>query len=319
MGCLAHYLSLSLHISAIQVIPGAGLSARTTTDNPELVRSFSPPAAQSWRCISRDAQRDALATFPSADHIQNVPADVQSAWRLSSGLPLAMLRSCFIWRRSRSSEVSFLRSTRRAANIRSFCSRNLVLMTRVYTTYVRPILEYCSYIWSPYTLYEIDDIERVQSYFTRRLLPNIHPYNSRLAKLKIDSLEERRIKIDLGMYFKILNNMIDLDSKTFFKIAPVSCVTRGHNFKLLKIGKGNNDKELYAFYNRQIDCWNSLPSLLVESPSFSSFNSRLKEVDLSRHCSGRVLASMWPSSPSPTPFLIMSLVNAWFKCFFVIR
>ena len=27
---------------------------------------------------------------------------------------------------------------------RAFCSRNLVRMTRIYTTYVRPILEYCS-------------------------------------------------------------------------------------------------------------------------------------------------------------------------------
>ena len=175
---------------------------------------------------------------------------------------------------------------------RAFCSRNLVLMTRVYTTYVRPILEYCSYIWSPYTLYEIDAIERVQSYFTRRLLPSIHPYNNRLARLKIDSLEERRIKIDLCMYFKILNKMIDLDSNKFFKIAPDTCVTRGHSFKLLKISNCNNDKELYAFHNRQINCWNSLPSFVVESPSFSSFKSRMKKVDLSRHCSGRVLASM---------------------------
>ena len=187
-------------------------------------------------------------------------------------------------------------------------------MTRVYTTYVRPILEYCSYIWSPYTLYEIDAIERVQSYFTKRLLPSIHPYNNRLAKLKIDSLEERRIKIDLCMYFKILNKMIDLDSNKFFKIAPDTCVTRGHSFKLLKISICNNDKELYAFHNRQINCWNSLPSFFVESPSFSSFKSRLKKVDLSRHCSGRVLASMWPSSPSPTPFVFLSLMNAWFEC-----
>ena len=66
----------------------------------------------------------------------------------------------------------------------------------------------------PTTLYEIDAIKRVQSYSTRRLLPSTHPYNNRLAKLKIDSLEERRIKIDLCMYFKILNKMVDLDINT---------------------------------------------------------------------------------------------------------
>ena len=36
---------------------------------------------------------------------------------------------------------------------------------------------------------------------------------------------------------KILNNMIDLDSNKFFKIAPV--VTRGLSFKLLKISECN--------------------------------------------------------------------------------
>ena len=94
------------------------------------------------------------------------------------------------------------------------------------------------------------------------------------------------------MYFKILNKMIDLDISKFLKIAPDTCVTRGHKFKLLKVSKCNNDKELYAFHNRQIDCWNSLPSSVVESPSFLSFKSRLKKIDLSRHCSGRVLVSM---------------------------
>ena len=86
--------------------------------------------------------------------------------------------------------------------------------------------------------------------------------------------------------------MIDLDSNKFLKIAPDTCVTRGCSFKLLKINNCNNDKELYAFHNRQINCWNSLPSFVVESPSFSSFKSRLKKVDLSRHCNGRILVFM---------------------------
>ena len=54
--------------------------------------------------------------FQKADHIQTVPADVQIAPRSGSGLPGATLHSGFIRRRSSSSEASFLRSTRRAAN-----------------------------------------------------------------------------------------------------------------------------------------------------------------------------------------------------------
>ena len=94
-----------------------GISARTITESPELVCSSSPPAARSCKCINPDAQRAALATFPTADHIQTVPVDVQSASRSGSGLPGATLRSGLIRRGPSSSEVSFLWSTRRAANI----------------------------------------------------------------------------------------------------------------------------------------------------------------------------------------------------------
>ena len=75
----------------------AGLSARTITDSPELVCSSSPPAARSGKCINPDAQRSlhraALAMFPTADHIQTVPADFQSAPRWS-GSAVYLVRRC---------------------------------------------------------------------------------------------------------------------------------------------------------------------------------------------------------------------------------
>ena len=53
---------------------------------------------------------------------------------------------------------------------RSFVSQNVSILTRAFLTYVRPILEYCTSIWSPHQSYLIDKIERVQRYFTRRVL-----------------------------------------------------------------------------------------------------------------------------------------------------
>ena len=52
---------------------------------------------------------------------------------------------------------------------RAFCSRNLVLMTRVYTTYVRPLLSigilllHMVTLYNIYALYEIDSIEMVHT------------------------------------------------------------------------------------------------------------------------------------------------------------
>jgi len=44
------------------------------------------------------------------------------------------------------------------------------ILTNAFVTYVRPILEYASFIWSPYHLGEIAKLESVQRRFTKRLV-----------------------------------------------------------------------------------------------------------------------------------------------------
>ena len=53
--------------------------------------------------------------------------------------------------------------------IRCFVSRNTDLLVRAFTTYVRPLLEYNSVVWSPYLKCDIELIENVQRRFTKRL------------------------------------------------------------------------------------------------------------------------------------------------------
>jgi hypothetical protein len=45
---------------------------------------------------------------------------------------------------------------------RGFVSRNLLLLKQAYITYIRPLLEYASNVWSPYLLTHINALERVQ-------------------------------------------------------------------------------------------------------------------------------------------------------------
>jgi len=42
-------------------------------------------------------------------------------------------------------------------------------LLKAYCTFVRPVLEYASVVWSPYNKREISKIEDVQRYFTKRL------------------------------------------------------------------------------------------------------------------------------------------------------
>ncbi len=52
----------------------------------------------------------------------------------------------------------------------------------------------------------IDRIESVQRYFTRRVIgPGNLSYEDRLDILNLESLESRRIKLDLMLFFKVCN------------------------------------------------------------------------------------------------------------------
>jgi len=46
--------------------------------------------------------------------------------------------------------------------LRTFESRDIDLLVRAYLVYVRPIVEYNSVVWSPYTTKDTEAIERVQ-------------------------------------------------------------------------------------------------------------------------------------------------------------
>ena len=169
---------------------------------------------------------------------------------------------------------------------RSFVSGNISILTRAFITYVRPLVEYCSYIWSPYQIQYIDKIERIQRYFTRRALKwGVHSYEDRLLIMNLESLEIRRIKYDLKLCFKILNGLCDLAPAQFFTFAPVSSVTRGHNRKLIKPICHTNS-QLNFFTSRVVNVWNSLPPDLVNAKSLSSFSSKLKSHDLTHFCRG---------------------------------
>src|SRR6202022_2475189 len=81
---------------------------------------------------------------------------------------------------------------------RVFHCRDHATLVRAYVTYVRPLMEYATPVWSPWTIQDIDSIENVQRYFTRRLFGWNRPaYADRLSALGLESLELRRIKADL--------------------------------------------------------------------------------------------------------------------------
>ena len=110
-----------------------------------------------------------------------------------------------------------VKSKQRASLIhRSFLSNDIHILTRAFTTYVRPLLEYASPAWSPSQLTQISAIESVQRHFTKRLhgLQNLS-YGERLNKLKLKSLEHRRLIVDLITCYNTIYNNITITTENF--------------------------------------------------------------------------------------------------------
>jgi hypothetical protein len=168
--------------------------------------------------------------------------------------------------------------------LRCFFSKDIECLSLAFVTYVRPMLEYCSSVWSPSSIMAINQIEAVQRRFTKRLFVNHElSYFERLATLGWVTLECRRIQADLILCYKIINGLISIDSEMFFTRVSNVINTRGHKFKLsVQLAKRNIRHNFFSV--RVVNIWNDLPSHFVEATSVSVFKRLIVHYDLSKYC-----------------------------------
>jgi hypothetical protein len=91
----------------------------------------------------------------------------------------------------------------------------------LYSTFIRPHLEYAVAAWCPYAKKDIVILERVQRRATKLVRSIKHfKYEDRLAVLGLTTLKQRRERGDLIEYYKITNGISKLDLHN-----PNNCVT----------------------------------------------------------------------------------------------
>ena len=163
---------------------------------------------------------------------------------------------------------------------KSIRSKNIWTLIKLFTTYIRPQLEYNSQIWSPFLLRDINQIEKIQRHFLKRAFNRCNlyftGYKDRLKQVNLLSLQDRRIFLDLTFMFKLIHNLTDLNFNNFFSYKTSSYSLRCHSLQIYIKKEFNSSIWSNSFFVRVPKLWNSLPAPIATAESLSSFNSLLK-------------------------------------------
>ena len=156
---------------------------------------------------------------------------------------------------------------------RSIISRDKEVMLKLYTSLVRPHLEYCVQLWNPKACHGnwglIMDIENVQRRYTR-LIDGIGlmTYRERLNNLSITTLVERRARGDLLETFKIVNGIVDYGRDMFILSRSGQNLIHPPN----KVTKLQNE----FFSQRVLSYWNKLPNNVKNCDNLNAFKTNLE-------------------------------------------
>ena len=158
--------------------------------------------------------------------------------------------------------------------LKSTLCRDRNFMLTLYTTHIRPLLEYASTVWNTGFTGDLRLLESVQRSWTRHILGMSDlSYADRLKSLDLYSVQGRLLRADMLKVWKIFHGECGICPGEIFTLAP-SLGTRGHRYKILPSHCSLESRRRF-FSLRCVNQWNSLPDHVVALESISSFKSAL--------------------------------------------
>ena len=158
--------------------------------------------------------------------------------------------------------------------LKATINRDATFMVPLFTTHVRPLLEYSSALWNLGYIGDIKLLESVQRRWTKNIrgLENLS-YSERLKLLNLFSIQGRLLRHDIVKYWQIFHNRCAISPTDLFD-SPLNPSTRGHQYKIAHV-RTQLDLRKRFFSVRGIHVWNSLPDSLVSLQCPSSFKTAL--------------------------------------------
>ena len=159
---------------------------------------------------------------------------------------------------------------------RSFSFLDGELFKTLFTSFVRPHLEYAQAVWHPHLLKHKRIIENVQIRATKLVdgLKDL-PYEERLLKLGLPTLEFRRERGDM---IEVYNHIHRYDRKVISpNFRQQFRPSRKHEFQLVenRPTDGERGRQFNSFYFRINRRWNNLPSKVVRAETVNAFKNQL--------------------------------------------
>ena len=154
---------------------------------------------------------------------------------------------------------------------------NSSVLTKLYTTLVRPLLEYCCAVWDPHLQKDIDKLGSVQRLACKICTKNWSPsYSDQLHVLNLPTTRDRRLFLKLCTLYKILNNTFSfpeniINFRSRFQTHSMS--THHVSANSLYTPYTHTNSFMNSFVQSTSTLWNGLPPVIT---CFNTFKNYLK-------------------------------------------
>ena len=160
--------------------------------------------------------------------------------------------------------------------LRTFTTRDSITMMTLFKSLVLPRLDHGSQLWSTLLVKHIDQLEKIQRFFTKHITRmQCLEYSERLVSLKLYSLQGRRERYCIIYVWKIIEGLVPNFSKP---IVSSYSERRGGSCIISHVNLGRLVSLVYnSFSWRAMRLFNVMPKYIrcISSCSVVSFKSKL--------------------------------------------